>query len=216
MEKNVNNKETEEILNLTRDEKISEEEILKESISQKNELIKELEEKNKELTKQILYLKAEFDNYRKRTEKEKRQKFLLGKISIFEKIISLYEMFNLAIKSIENINQPNTETNISQILDGIKLLYKEFENFLDKEGIKKIDCINKPFDHKYHEIVGYKETNEYEPDTIIEVTAEGYILNDTSEEFVLRPSKVVVTKPKKIEKNETKTERSASNQNGST
>lgn len=210
---NKENKEIENILEKARDEKISEEELLKESISKKNELIKDLEEKNKELNKQLLYLKAEFDNYRKRIEKEKRQKFLLGKISILEKLISLYDMFNLAIKSIKDITQTNKDNNVSQILDGVILLYKELENFLAKEGVKKIDCKNTTFNPTYHEIIDYRETDIYEQDKIIEVIMEGYILTDNSEEFVLRPAKVIVAKPKKIENSETEIQESASNQN---
>lgn len=213
---NKENKETEELLNLARDEKISEEEVLKESIAEKNKIIAELEEKNKELNKQILYLKAEFDNYRKRVEKEKQQKFLLGKISILEKLISLYEMFALAIKSIKNNEQKKNNDNISQVIEGIKILYKEIENFLLKEGVKRIDCINQQFNPTYHEVVDYKETdNSEEQDKIIEVVSDGYVFINDLEEYVLRPAKVIVTKLKKIEIDETQLSSDASNQNGS-
>ncbi|MFQ3676208.1 MAG: hypothetical protein SNJ64_06695, partial [Endomicrobiia bacterium] len=98
-EKNHNEckKEVEEIIKLSREEKLNEESLLKQSLEEKNKIIEELEIKNKDIYKQILTLKADFDNYRKRVEKEKQQKFLLGKIYVYEKIISLYETFAQAI-----------------------------------------------------------------------------------------------------------------------
>jgi molecular chaperone GrpE len=192
-EKTKETNEIEEILELARDVKLSEEELIKEAIQEKIKQIAELQEKNKELNKQILYLKAEFDNYRKRVEKEKQQKFLLGKISVFEKIIYLYEMFKIAIDSLQKINlEKNNE--FSQIFDGLNLLYKEFENFLAKEGVSKIDCINKKVDPKYHEVVEYVENDTKDEDTIIEIISDGYILINNNEEIVLRPAKVKVVK----------------------
>ena len=200
-EKTKETNEIEEILELARDVKLSEEELIKEAIQEKIKQIAELQEKNKELNKQILYLKAEFDNYRKRVEKEKQQKFLLGKISVFEKIIYLYEMFKIAIDSLQKINlEKNNE--FSQVFDGLNLLYKEFENFLAKEGVSKIDCINKKVDPKYHEVVEYVENDTKDEDTIIEIISDGYILINNNEEFVLRPAKVKVVKLKqKSDKN---------------
>ncbi|MFN3550229.1 MAG: nucleotide exchange factor GrpE [Endomicrobiia bacterium] len=223
------NDEIEEILNLAREEKLNEQELLKQSIEEKNKIIEEqrnlisdLENKNKDLYRQILSLKAEFDNFRKRSEKEKQKKFFLGKVDVLEKIISLYEMFSYAVESIKNIEKQNSlNSELNQIIEGIKLLYKEFENFFVKENIKKIDCLNKKFDHLYHEVVEYEETNEKEDGTIIEVISPGYMIINNDEEFVLRPAKVKVVKnklePKKeteSEKVETKDSSCASNENG--
>lgn len=212
--KEQDNNKVEEIINLAREEKLSEEEIIKEAIQEKIKQINELQEKNKELNKQLLYLRAEFDNYRKRVEKEKQQKFILGKVSVIEKIISLYEMFNLAIKSIESLTKTEKDDNSNQVFNGIKLLYKELENFFVKEGVKKIECINTVFNPELHEVVEYEETNELQPDTITEVISDGYILSIDGEEYVLRPAKVKITKPKqeKSEQNNvTKPEEPTSN-----
>jgi len=187
--------EIEEIINLAREVKLSEEELIKEAIQEKNKQIAELQEKNKELNKQLLYLKAEFDNFRKRVEKEKQYKFLLGKISVYEKIIYLYEMFKVAIESLQKVNVEKNE--FTQVFDGINLLYKEFENFLTKEGISKIDCINKQVDPQYHEVVEYEEDDTKQENTIVEVISEGYVLVNNEEEVVLRPAKVKVVKTRK-------------------
>lgn len=227
MSKKSNNNEVEEILNLAREEKLNEQELLKQSIEEKNKIIEEqknlindLENKNKDLYKQILSLKAEFDNFRKRTEKEKQKKFFLGKIDVLEKIISLYEMFFYAVKSIEEIEERNNlNSGLNQVFEGIKLLYKEFENFFAKENIKKIDCLGKKFNHLYHEVVEYEENEEMEDGTIIDEIGSGYIILENEEEYVLRPAKVKVVRNQKsnqkeiYEKNETDNSFSASNKN---
>ncbi len=223
MSKKSNN-EVEEVLNLSREEKINEQELLKQSIDEKNKIIEEqkklisdLENKNKDLYKQILSLKAEFDNFRKRTEKEKQKKFFLGKVDVLEKIISLYEMFSYAVESIKNIEkQNNVNSELSQITEGIKLLYKEFENFFVKENIEKIDCLNKKFDHLYNEVVEYEENDDKEEGTIIEVVSSGYVIKDEDGEYVLRPAKVKVVKNKIGLKDEMKDEKIETNDTFST
>ncbi|GEM_PF-1339384 len=187
--------EIEEIVDLAREVKLSEEELIKEAIQEKNKQIAELQEKNKELNKQLLYLKAEFDNFRKRVEKEKQHKFLLGKISVFEKIIYLYEMFKVAIESLQKINLETKD--FSKVLEGLNILYKEFENFLAREGITKIECLDKRVNPQFHEVVEFVENDTKEEDTIIEVISDGYIFVYNNEEIVLRPAKVKVTKSTK-------------------
>ncbi|MCS7152275.1 MAG: nucleotide exchange factor GrpE [Endomicrobia bacterium] len=203
MNKEKINEKVEEIINLAREEKISEEELIKEAVQEKIKQINQLQEQNKELNKQLLYLKAEFENYRKRVEKEKQQKFILGKVTIIEKMISLYEMFNLAIKSIENSSAMKSNAD-TQIFDGIKLLHKEFENFFLREGVKKIECINNVFNPALHEAVEIEENDAVEADTITEVFSDGYLLSINGEEYVLKPAKVKVAKPKEKKKQNNK------------
>ncbi len=173
-------KKVEEILELAREEKINEEEILAQSV----------QEKNKELNKQLLYLKAEFDNYRKRIEKEKQEKFYLGKISILEKILSLYDVFSVAIKNMEEKDVVEE----SKVFDGLKLIYKEFTSFLEKENVEKINDIGKKFDPLYHEVVSYIESDEGEDGVIIEIVSDGYKVKFDNKEIVLRPAKVKIIK----------------------
>ena len=104
-------------------------------------------------------------------------------------------MFKIAIDSLQKIDlEKNNE--FSQVFDGLNLLYKEFENFLVKEGISKIDCLNKQVNPQYHEVVEYEEDDTKEENTIIGIISDGYILVDNNEEFVLRPAKVKVVKLK--------------------
>jgi len=198
-------KEIEEIIKLSREEKLNEELLLKQSLEEKNKVIEQLETKNKDMYKQLLTLKADFDNYRKRVEKEKQQKFVLGKIYVYEKIISLYEIFSQAIKTVENVESIDKQT-----IEGIKLIYSDFENFLKKEGVVKIDSLGKTFNPLQHEILEFEENDELEDNTIVDVLVEGYKLKTVDEEIILRPAKVKVSK-KKLQNKETQNEENASN-----
>ncbi len=210
--KNAAKKENpvEEVIKLAREEKINEEDLLRQSIEEKNKLIKEqedkikqLEEKNKESYRQILSLKAEFENYRTRVEKEKRKQFLLGKIYVLEELITLYETFLHAITSMKDIKPltnkvATNETNnrVDNIVEGINLLYKQLENFLKKEGVEKIDCVGEMFDPLRHEIVEYEYNDDKEKENVIvAIVSNGYLIKHDGEEIVLRPAKVKVIKP---------------------
>lgn len=209
LKKNNSKNEVEHLLELAREEKINEEEILKQSIEEKNALLKELENKNKEMYKQILTLKADFDNYRKRVEKEKQEKYFLGKVYVLGKIISLYDIFSCAVKSFEE------GTDHKNIVDGVKMIYNEFESFLKKEGVEKIDCVGKRFNPLHHEILEFEdsENEDVEDNTIVSVLVEGYKVFNGKEEVVLRPAKVKVIRKCVIDK-ETKNEQEASNNKG--
>lgn len=215
MNKKENEKNLEEIIELARDAKIAEEEIIKQSIEEKNKLIEELKQTNKELNKQLLYLKAEFENFRKRTEKEKQQKFILGKIDAFEKFISLYEILTYALNNLEKTEDKNEEEHSLKIIEGIKLLHKEFENLLNKEGIKKIECLNQLFNPIYHEVVEIEEVaNEDSDNKIIGIISNGYLWSKDDIEYTIRPAKVKIAKFKPTEENknfETKEQKETSN-----
>ncbi len=155
-----------------------------------NEVVGEVAlEKDKEiknLYSQLLRLKAEFDNYRKRVEKEKQERFLYGKQTVLSKIVEFTDIFDRAIEV------SNDKRDIENILSGIALLRKEFYSFLEKEGIKFINSIGEKFDPNLHEVIGYEITEDKEDDIVIKEIQKGYKFED----YVLRPAKVIVSKKK--------------------
>ena len=139
------------------------------------ELKKELEVKNDKLLRSI----ADFQNYQKRMEKEiklcengTKKKYLI-------EILDIYDLLKKAVKD----NDPKK---------GLKLIIKNLEQFIEKEQIKKIDCIGKKFDHNIHHAVTIVEKNDCDEDTIVEEVKKGYMINDE----LLRPSHVIVSKKK--------------------
>jgi molecular chaperone GrpE len=170
---------------------VEEVEVLKEKVSN---LEKELGKKDKTIEdyfKQILRLTAEFENFRRRSEKEKEDRFLQGKLEVIKNVISLVDVFESAAKMISNsVSNENTP-----IVEGFKLIYKEFMNFLFKEGVKEINPINCKFDFWYHEVVESVEREDVEEDTVVEVIQKGYMYRDK----VIRPAKVKIAKSTKKE-----------------
>jgi molecular chaperone GrpE len=155
--------------------------------------VKELEKEKKELTEKFedlkdkyLRLLAEFDNYRKRVEKEKNEILKYGNENIILQLIPFDEIFENVLKQMEKSN--STEN----IKIGIELLKKEFTKLLETFGVKKISSIGEKFDPKFHEATGFIETDDRENGIIIEEEKSGYIYNDR----VIRPALVKIAKKK--------------------
>jgi molecular chaperone GrpE len=138
-----------------------------------------------QLNSQILRLRADFDNYRKRAEKEKAERYNTGKEGVLSKIIGFIDVFDKAIEMTKSADDsPKT-------LDGLELLKKEFMYFLEKEGVKEIKCEGQKFDPFIHEAVGSELTeDESQADKILREVSVGYMYDDR----VLRNPKVIVLK----------------------
>ena len=172
-EKPVVESETETV---AREEKLSEQEILKQSLEEKGKAAEDY-------YNQLLRLKAEFENYRRRTEKEKHNHLAWGKEEILLKQVSLLDVLEQASASTQ------TTTNIESIKMGLDLIKIEFVKMLSSEGISEIDSIGKSFDPVLQEAVEQVESDEPEG-TIIEGMQKGYKLKDR----VIRPARVKVAK----------------------
>lgn len=147
------------------------------------EQISQLTEKCAELTDKNLRLMAEFDNYRRRTLKEKSDIIKNAGENIFKDMLPLVDDFERALSSI----QPTPE-NIS-LREGVEIIYNKFINFLGQNGVKAIDTENKAFDVEFHEaITTIPAPEESMKGKIIDCTTKGYTLN----EKVIRFAKVVV------------------------
>ena len=147
------------------------------------EQISQLTEKCAELTDKNLRLMAEFDNYRRRTLKEKSDIIKNAGENIFKDMLPLVDDFERALSSI----QPTPE-NIS-LREGVEIIYNKFINFLGQNGVKAIDTGNKAFDVEFHEaITTIPAPEESMKGKIIDCTTKGYTLN----EKVIRFAKVVV------------------------
>ena len=161
-----------------------------EQAEEETDPVKQLQEKEtviQESFKQLLRLKAEFDNYRKRVEKEKEQKFLLGKEAVLIKTVDLLDIFEKAMEAAKKSH------NIKDTLHGLDLLKKEFSSFLEKEGVKPINSVGEKFNPVYHDVLG-TEVSDCGEDVIIKEVQKGYIFNDCD---IIRSAKVIISKPKK-------------------
>ncbi len=145
-----------------------------------------LAEKDKEIQdyiNQLQRLQADFLNFKKRTEKEKSEIFLLANEKMAAELLGIIDNLERALAAQED----NTEGNSLYL--GIELVYKQLVDTLNKHGIEEIDALNKPFDANFHHAV-MQEENGAEENLVIEVYQKGYTINGR----VLRPSMVKVSK----------------------
>lgn len=147
------------------------------------EEIEELKQKCDELNDKNLRLMAEFDNYRKRTLKERSDLIKTASESVFIDILPLVDDFDRALKSIK------ASDDVNAVKEGIELIYNKFIAFLNAHGVKEIPTENEPFNVDLHEAFTTIPTeDEATRGKIIDCVSKGYTLNDK----VIRYSKVVV------------------------
>ena len=147
--------------------------------------IKELEEKVKILEDQILREKAESINFKKRKEEETNRILKFCHEDLVKDILPTIDSLERAIK----MDDDNLEDEVSKFLAGVKMIYCNQVNILEKYGVKAIDGANKPFDPTYHQAVMTEHRDGVEPGMVLEVLQKGYLLKDR----VIRPAMVKVS-----------------------
>ena len=140
------------------------------------------DEQIEELQDRVRRQMAEFDNFRKRTEKEKAQMFEVGAKSIIEKILPVIDNFERGLASI-----PEEEAG-SAFADGMNMIYKQLMNELEQAGVAPIEAVGEEFDPEYHNAVMQVENDELESGTVAQELQKGYTYRDS----VVRHSMVAV------------------------
>ena len=141
-----------------------------------------LEEKIAELEDARMRQLAEFENFRKRSEKEKSQMFEVGAKSVVEKILPVIDNFEIGLAAM-----PEEEKG-KPFADGIELVYKQMLGALDEIGVKPIEAVGQEFDPNFHNAVMTVESEDMESGTVAEELQKGYMYQDS----VVRHSMVKV------------------------
>lgn len=136
-----------------------------------------------ELEDRVKRQMAEFENFRKRTEKEKSAMYEVGAKSVIEKILPVVDNFERGLATI-----PEEEKG-SAFADGMNMIYKQLLGELDKLGVKPIETVGKEFNPDFHNAVMQVESEEYESGVVAQELQKGYTYHDT----VVRHSMVAVT-----------------------
>ncbi len=137
-----------------------------------DKLKKELDELKEEaagLKDRLLRAAAEFDNYRKRTEKEKQSSIAFGTNSAVEKILPVLDSLEMAA---------NAECKDEEYKKGVLLTVSLFQSALKAMGVEEIDSLNKPFDPLLHNAVAREQSEEKESGTVLRVLQKGYKAGD--------------------------------------
>lgn len=145
-----------------------------------------LAEKLEEVKDKLLRKAAEFDNFRKRTAKEKTENFSMGVCEAVEKLLPVLDNLDRAIASDE------TDEASSALLDGIKMVRKQFADALSDIGVSEIEAVGKEFDPEKHNAV-MMEDSDKPSNTVTEEFAKGYIYKKGETERVVRHSMVKVS-----------------------
>lgn len=167
-----------------------EQEVNEESTEENNETVneiealnKQIEDKEKELKSYVELsqrLKAEFENYKKRTAREKEQLYT----DILSDIVS---MLLPVIDNMERAASSDSEDNTA-LMEGLSMILKQLKDILKKEGVEEIDALGNQFDPSLHNAVMHVEDESYDVNTVVEVFQKGYRIKDK----VIRHSMVKV------------------------
>jgi molecular chaperone GrpE len=168
------------------------EEERKEKEKEIEELKKRVEEKDKEISEhhhRLLRIAADFDNYKKRAAKEKEEWAKFANEDLIKSILPFIDNLERAVSHSEN------SQDIHSLLEGIKLTVQQLLQTLNKFGVSPIESLGKPFDPTMHNAMLVVETDQHEPNRVVEEFQRGYLLNDR----LLRAAAVSVSKlPEKV------------------
>lgn len=158
------------------------------STEAKENLGDNIEDKLNDLNDKYLRLLAENQNLRKNHEQEKEDILKYGSFSFAQQILGLTDNLDRAFQIFKNDEKFKTDE-FKNILSGIEMIEKELQSTLEKNSIRYIDCLDKPFDPNLHQAIGEKESDK-SPGTVVEEIQKGYQMHDR----LLRPSMVYVSK----------------------
>jgi molecular chaperone GrpE len=151
--------------------------------SKAEEQLEKAETELLELKDKHIRLQAEFDNYRKRTLKERMELMKTASESLLISILPVIDDFDRAIQTLNSVEEEN------HLKDGVKLIYAKFQEFLKQNGVKEIEAKEKEFDTDLHEAITKIPAPTAElKGKIVDVVLKGYYLN----EKVIRHAKVVI------------------------
>jgi len=157
------------------------------SVEELTEELEEAQQKVQEYWEQILRLKAEIENNRKRCEREVEQAHKYAVKNFVEALLPVTDSLELGIQASQQEN-----ATLETIREGMEMTMDLFKKILKQHGIEEIHPIGEKFNPEHHQAMSQQESSEHEPNTVLSVMQKGYLLNDR----LVRPAMVVVSKAK--------------------
>ena len=152
--------------------------------SEEFDALKEKAAKAEEYYDRLLRLQADFDNFKKRLEKEKIEFIKFANEEIIIEILRVLDDFERAVEAGKK------KHDFEILYKGVEMIWNDMKDFLEKKGLKEIDAKGKPFNPHEHEAMMQEENTEHPENHVIEEFQKGYTLNGR----VIRPSRVKVSK----------------------
>lgn len=149
--------------------------------------LKRVEAENEELKDRVARRQADFENYRKRVDRERTETYNRVVADIATKLLPVVDNLKRALET-EASREASESDEFRHFLSGVDLIFKQLNGVLEALGVTAILAVGEPFDPHIHEAVVSEITNEYEPDTVMQEIVAGYRLGDK----LIRPSLVKV------------------------
>jgi len=144
--------------------------------------LNEAQQQIDELNERVVRLTADYDNYRKRAQRDKIEARQFANQGILEKLLPVLDNFEMAIIAVKDADP--------SVRDGVQMIYDQLLSVLKAEGVEPVDAVGKQFDPNLHEAISQEESDEVEEGEVISQIQRGFILNDR----LVRPARVVVAK----------------------
>lgn len=154
------------------------------AVEELNKSLKEKDEKIKSLEERLLYLQADFENFKKIKNKERQDTLKFGNEVLIKELLPVVDNLERALE-----HSSKTES-AKGVYDGIQIVLNEFLKVLERSGVSRIEALGKKFDPNFHEAFFQEERDDVEPETVISEHQKGYSLNGR----LIRPSMVSISK----------------------
>ncbi len=138
---------------------------------------------------QLLRLQADFENYRKRVEKEKPELIKYGKADILMRLLPLYDLLLAAHSHVAGAMEGGSG---DEVLKGLEMIFREFSKVFEAEGIRPMEPVGKPYDPMASEILGVVDGDDANDGMVVEELQKGFFYGDK----ILRPARVKIAKKK--------------------
>jgi len=146
--------------------------------------------RSEEYLNRLKYLQADFDNYRKRADRNTEEAKRTSVERIINNLLEVVDELELAVKNGRSSNDSHT------VVEGVEMTLKKLRKVLESEGVTSIDSLGKPFNPAFHAVVCASTDDDVKEGTIIEELRKGYVMNDK----VIRPSMVKISTSSNSEK----------------
>jgi molecular chaperone GrpE len=158
-------------------------------IEELTERVEALEEERDELNDRVLRKAAEFENYRRRMDREKKRRHEAGMLEVIEPVLEVLDDFERSIDAAEELqDSQDAQKAYESLKGGVEMVFRKFRDTLENLGVEPIEAEGKPFDEELHEAMMRQPSEEAEPGTVLQEIRKGYRMDDR----VIRHSRVVV------------------------
>ncbi|WP_055107398.1 nucleotide exchange factor GrpE [Paenibacillus ihumii] len=184
MSDNLNQENTVDENNTPEEQAASEQQAAESSPAEEsNKEVEALRAELEEQQQKLLRAQADFDNFRRRTQKEKEELGKYASAKLITELLPVIDNFERAIASGEQ------GTDVTSYAKGVEMIFRQLEGVLGSEGLKAMETVGEPFNPEFHQAIMQVESDEHEEGIVVEEVQKGYMLKDK----VLRPAMVKVS-----------------------